>query len=76
MIVKMWQMLLLPNNVKFRFYLVTILYQHFTVTALFSYESAFQSFSLMIDFGFVIFWRKNMSAKAARKTLMKLAAGQ
>ncbi len=29
------------------------------------------SFSLL-QFGFVIFWRKNIGAKAARKMLMKL----
>ena len=30
---------------------------------------------LCLQFGFVIFWRKNIDAKAARKMLMKLTVG-
>ena len=40
--------------------------------AAFSYESVFAAF-LYLQFGFVIFWQKNIGAKAACKMLMKLA---
>jgi hypothetical protein len=40
------------------------------------YESALSSFSFsFLQFGFVIFWLKNMSTKGARKLLMKLTLG-
>jgi len=35
------------------------------------HESLLRSFSLL-HFGFVVFWRKNIGAKAALKMLMKL----
>jgi len=30
---------------------------------------------ILLQFGFVIFWRNSINAKAARKMLMKLTAG-
>ncbi len=39
--------------------------------AAFSYESFFAAF-MCLQFGFVIFWRKDFGAKAAHKMLVKL----
>ena len=39
--------------------------------AAFSSENVFEAF-LCLQFGFVLFWQKEISAKAARKLLVKL----
>jgi len=43
--------------------------------AAFSFESFCAAFFYLL-FGFVNFWRKNISAKAARKMLVKLTTGR
>ena len=41
----------------------------------FSYKSALLSFSLILQFGFVIFWQNDIGAIAAHQMLMKLTTG-
>jgi len=43
--------------------------------ATFLFKSVMCSFSLVIQFGFTIFWHKNICTKAAHKMLMKLFIG-
>jgi hypothetical protein len=42
--------------------------------AAFSYQSSFAAF-MSLQFGFLIFWRKDFGAKAALKMLVKLTPG-
>jgi len=48
-------------------------HQHFTLN--FFVQKCFAQDFFHFLFGFVIFWHKNISTKAARKMLMKLTAG-